>query len=445
MSKLSIEAIMKEDAIIKAMVTDLAGGFKEIIFPSKVLKELIEVGIAYDGSSFQGINVINSSDAILQGVEETLVQCSDEIADTEKTEYWIICNILNARTRAPHANCARSKLVELQSSLSKVWDGGKLFMGSEPEAFFVEKKEGLGSSDGGNSNYFNPKDPKAFIITKFVNVLSEMGYDIERAHTEVGEDQFETNWRFDKAERTADRIQMYKLITHKVASNYGYDVTFLPKPYPTRNGSGMHCHLSVQNDKSNLFYDAKAKDKKFFSATSLYFLQGILDNIRAIAAVGNKAEVSYSRLVPGFEAPCVIAIGEWNRSAACRIPAIADEKIMAKALRTEFRFPDPLANPYLLAAAFIGAGIAGIEEKYPFKGFTDENLYALDLKALRRRRFKLLPRNLWEAYNEFTSSKVMKEKLGASIHESYADIVLDEIDACQPHANAESMRRHYFA
>ena len=442
--KVSVKDICKKDAIVKAMVTDLAGGFKEIIFPSHVLKELVTVGVAYDGSSFQGINTINASDAILKGVEETLVQCPESIADTEKEEFWIICDILDTETKEPHPNCARSKLVELQGELAKAWDGGNMYMGSEPEAYFVESKEQTGLTDESNSNYFNPKDPKAFMIAKITNALEGMGYVMERAHTEVGEDQFECNWRFDKAERTADKIQMYKLVAHKIARNYGFDVTFLPKPFPFRNGSGMHCHISVQNKKENLYYSKANAKKKYFSDEALSFLQGILDNIRAIAAVANSAEVSYSRLVPGYEAPCVIAIGSRNRSAACRIPAIADEKILPKAIRTEFRFPDPLANSYLLAAAFIAAGLTGLESKTKFKGFTDENLYALDLKELRARKFKLLPRNLWEAYNEFIDSKALKTKLGDSIFESYADLILDEIDGCQPFANTESMKRHYF-
>jgi len=210
-----------------------------------------------------------------------------------------------------------------------------------------------------------------------------MGFAIERCHTEVGEDQFETNRRFDTAERTGDKIQMYKLLAHKVARQYGYDVTFLPKPYASRNGSGMHCHMSVQTEKANLFYDASKKEQKYFSDKGLQFLQGILNEARAIAAIANSAEVSYARLVPGFEAPCIIAMGEHNRSAACRIPAIADKASLPRSLRVEMRFPDPLANPYLLASAFIAAGLHGVATKVPFKGFTDKNLYHLSLDEIK--------------------------------------------------------------
>ncbi len=443
MAKFDLSEVAKEDAIVKSMVTDLAGGLKEIIFPSRVIKELVEVGIAYDGSSFRGINNINSSDAILQGVEETLVRIPESISDIHKPEYWIICNILST-DRTSHPNCARSKLVALQDQLASTWDGGRLFMGSEPEAYFVEHPDGVGKSDGGNSNYFNPKDPKAFIITEIKSVLDSMGFNIERAHTEVGDDQFEVNWTFDRAERTADRIQMYKIIAHKIARNYDVDVTFLPKPYPTRNGSGMHCHVSVGTGVKNLFYGGvDAASKKYFSDKSLQFITGILKNSRGLAAISNSTEVSYSRLVPGYEAPCVIAVGDCNRSAACRIPAIADPAMIEKAIRAEIRYPDPLANPYLLAAGFIACGIDGITSDVPFVGFTEEDLYAYSIPELGEKGFNLLPRNLWEAYQEFVSSDVLKKGLGGGMHGAYADLILEEVDHCQSFANSESIRMHY--
>lgn len=444
MTNLNISQIINEDAILKAMVTDLAWGFKEIIFPIKYLKELVEIWIAYDGSSFQGINHINHSDSILKWVEDTLIKVPESIADISKPEYWIICNILWTNWSA-HPNCARSKLIELQSLLAKEWNWWNLFMWSEPESFFIEKRENIWVNEWWNKNYFNPKDPKAFIITEIQSVLDSMWFKIERAHTEVWEDQFEINWRFDKAERTADRIQMYKLIVHKVANNYGFDVTFLPKPYPKRNWSWMHCHISVQNENENLFYSATNKDNKFFSDNAQMFLTWILKNARWIAAIANSTEVSYSRLVPWFEAPCVIAIWDCNRSAACRIPAIADEKIRSKAIRAEMRFPDPLANPYLLACAFIATWLSWIKEKVKFIWFTEDDLYAYWLKELYAKWYNLLPRNLWESYKEFTVNKTLKEYLWESIFESYADLILDEIDMCQPFANTMSLNRHYFA
>jgi len=443
MGEFSIEDAAQQDAILKALVTDLSGGLREIIFPISTLLELCSIGVAYDGSSFIGINNINSSDSILKGDPRTLVKVDESVADIDKTEFWIICDIIDTAGH-PHSNCARSQLQHLQKELGKAWDGGQMMMGAEPEAFFVEKKEHLGTVNGGNTNYFNPRDPKSFLIAEIARVMGNMGFEIERAHAEVGDEQFEINWRFDLAERTADRIQYFKLISHKVARNYGFDVTFLPKPYPTRNGSGMHCHLSVGNDTDNLFYDAGRKEFKNFSEKALQFLTGILSHSRSLAAIANPTEVSYSRLVPGFEAPCVVAMGACNRSALCRIPAVADEKLWEKAIRAEFRFPDPMTNPYLLAAGFIATGLDGLENKIAFNGFCDEDLYAMSLQELRARNFDLLPRTLWESFSNFEKNEVLRDRLGASMHSSFGTILLDEIDACQPFANAESVRRHYF-
>lgn len=442
---LSVSKVSKEDAILKTLVTDLSGGLREIIFPISYLPEVIEHGIAYDGSSFKGINNINASDAIIKGVAETLVKVDPSIADTEKPEYWIICNILTVDGE-PHTNCSRSKLVELQEKLAKTWKGGNMFVGAEPEAFFVdaEKKSEVGKDVGGNANYFNPKDPKKFIISEMMNVLENMDFQIERAHSEVGDEQFEINWRFDKAERTGDKIQIFKQVSHKVAQNYGLDVTFLPKPYPSRNGSGMHMHLSVGDDKSNFFFDEKSRENRYFSKKALHFLSGILKEIPSLAAISNRTEVSYSRLVPGFEAPCVIAMGACNRSAACRIPAIADPKAMKRGIRAEFRFPDPLANPYLLAAGFIALGLEGLKNETKFRGFCEENLYAMSVAELLRKRYKLIPRTLWDSYQFFTKNSVLEKALGKSMHSSYADLILDEVNTCQPFGNAKSMEMHYF-
>ncbi len=443
MSQLSITEIATQSGILKALVTDLAGGFKEIMFPLNRIVEIVGSGVAYDGSSFQGINTINSSDSILKGDEKTLIKIPGNITETDTLEYWIICDILDTKS-AIHPNCARSKLIELQNILSDTWDQGQLYMGAEPEAFFVEDQQTIGEVKGKNSNYFNPRDPKSSIIAEIYQTLEEMGFEIERAHTECGEDQFEINWKYDKAQYTADRIQIYKLATHKIARNYGYDVTFLPKPYPTRNGSGMHCHISVSNNTSNLFYSDDDTNNNF-SDKSLKFIAGILKNSKAICAVSNSTEASYARLVPGFEAPCVVAIGACNRSAACRIPALSNAEIKKFAIRIELRFPDPLTNPYLLAACFIAGGLDGIIEETKFKGFTEEDLFSLSVVELEEKGYELLPRNLWEAYQYFSKNKALKKYLGESIFRSHLNLLLDEIDSCQPFANVESMRRHYFA
>lgn len=437
----SLAKIAKEDALLKAMVTDLSGKFRELIFPSKYIKELCNTGMAYDGSSFIGINTINTSDSILLWDETTIRKCPDIIAETSKTEYWIICDIIDTKAN-PHPNCARSKLKELQAKLAKKWDSGNLYVWAEPEAYFIDDEEELLNTDWMNQNYFNSKASTTFLIAEITNVLMELWYDIERSHTEVWQNQFEINWKFDNAVYNADKIQLFKLICQKVAKVFDREVTFLPKPFPNRNGSGMHHHISVSNSKENLFY-ANSPKTNYFSKEALSFLQGIIDNIRAISAISNKAEASYPRLVPWFEAPNIIAIWAKNRSAACRVPIASDPKTLKKALRAEFRFPDPLANPYLLASAFIAWWLSGLDKKTKFEWFIEEDLFSMDYKTLLKKGYKFMPRNLWEAYGEYISNDVLKKNLWESIFESYGDIVLAEIDECQSYANVRSMEKHF--
>lgn len=318
-----------------------------------------------------------------------------------------------------------------------------MYIWAEPEWYLVLDKSTLLSTWWWNSSYFDSKSNITHIIWEITNTLEGLDFSIERAHTEVGHEQFEINWKYDIAERTADKIQIYKLVCLKIARLYWYNITFLPKPYPDRNGSGMHFHLSVNNEKENLFFDENNKKWRYFSQWALSFLQNILDNMNSMSAIANKAEASYARLVPGFEAPVVIAIASKNRSVACRIPAVEDPKKLKKWIRAEFRFPDPLANPYLLASAFIILGIQGFEKKVKFKKFTDKNLYNLSLSQILDAGFKILPRNLWEALSDFSKNTEFKKQLWEWLFESYRNIILDEIYESQPYANTRSTLKHF--
>lgn len=438
----TLRSLAKKDAILKAMVTDVAGRFHELIFPIKFLPELCDTWLAFDGSSFEGINTVSNADAVMLGQFETIIQCPKNIQTTDKEEYWIICNIHDTDGN-PHPNCVRNLIIQMQDTLWEVWDWWKLYLWAEPEAYFVSDTSKLLGTDGGNTSYFDTKSDIIHIVGEITNTLSEIWFEIERAHTEVGQKQFEINWKYDAAEKTADKIQLYKLICLKVARIYDIEVTFLPKPYPNRNGSGMHYHLSVSNEKENLFFDESNKKWRFFSKPALSFLQSILNNSRAIASIANKAEASYARLVPGFEAPVVLAIAPKNRSAACRVPAVEDPKKLKKWIRAEFRFPDPLANPYLLASAFLGCGLEGIQKNTKFQGFTTENLYALNLDQIYEAWYSILPRSLGESYNELWNSPVLKKYLWTSIYEELRKLMREEIWESQPYANYHSTMKHY--
>lgn len=440
----NISTLVKKDALLKAFVTDLWGKFHQVIFPISELQHLCSIWLPIDGSSFEGINIVNDADARMKWLSDTILLCPEEIQGSEKQEYWIICELLTSEW-LPHPHCPRWLLKKMQARLANEWEGWKLYLGAEPEAYLIKDKSQLLTTTGGNTSYCDTKSDITHIVLHITNILQKIGFQIERSHTEVGQEQFEINWKFDTAEKNADQIQFYKLICLKVAKQFWYDVTFLPKPYPNRNGSGMHFNISVLSPEKNLFFNARQEKNHYFSDTALNFLEWILSEVRSLSAVANRAEASYARLVPGFEAPVVVAIGAKNRTVLCRVPSLNDPKKLEKMLRAEFRFPDPLANPYLLCSCFLALWLEGIHTKKKFSGFTEKNLYAMSLDEIYADGFKILPRTLWESYEIFSQNKIYEKYLWVSLCQSYKWLLMEEIWQAQAYANTYSTEKNYLA
>jgi len=221
-----------------------------------------------------------------------------------------------------------------------------------------------------------PVDSATDLRAEMVTVMGEMGLGMEKHHHEVAPSQHELGLKFDTLVRTADNMQIYKYVVHNVAHTYGKTATFMPKPVYGDNGSGMHTHQSIWKDGKPLF---AGDGYSGLSETALYYIGGVIKHARAINAFSNPATNSYKRLVPGFEAPVLLAYSARNRSASCRIPYGAGPK----AKRVEIRFPDPLANPYLAYAAMLMAGLDGIQNKIHPGDPMDKNLYDLPPEELK--------------------------------------------------------------
>jgi glutamine synthetase len=221
-----------------------------------------------------------------------------------------------------------------------------------------------------------PVDGSSDLRAEMTTTMAAMGLEMEKHHHEVAPAQHELGLKFSTLVKCADNMQIYKYVVHNVAHSYGKTATFMPKPVKGDNGSGMHCHQSIWKSGKPLFAGSGYAD---LSDTALYYIGGIIKHAKALNAFTNPTTNSYKRLIPGFEAPVLLAYSSRNRSASCRIPYVASPK----GKRVEVRFPDPSANPYLAYAAMLMAGIDGIENKIHPGDPMDKNLYDLPPEELK--------------------------------------------------------------
>ncbi|MEO7177958.1 MAG: type I glutamate--ammonia ligase, partial [Allosphingosinicella sp.] len=250
--------------------------------------------------------------------------------------------------------------IELPTNTGTAFEGGNL--GHRPRA---------------KGGYFPvaPVDSAQDIRAEMVSTMLEMGLPMDKHHHEVAAAQHELGLTYGTLVQTADRMQIYKYVVHMVAQAYGKTATFMPKPIKSDNGSGMHTHFSIWNASKPL---CAGNGYAGLSEMALYFIGGVIKHAKALNAFTNPTTNSYKRLVPGFEAPVLLAYSSRNRSASCRIPYGAGEK----AKRVEFRFPDALANPYLAYSAILMAGLDGIQNRIHPGDPMDKNLYDLPPQEL---------------------------------------------------------------
>jgi glutamine synthetase len=245
-----------------------------------------------------------------------------------------------------------------------------------------------------------------------VDVLEQMGFEIEASHHEVAHGQHEIDFRYADALTTADNLATFRFVVRTVAQRFGLHASFMPKPVYGQNGSGMHTHQSLFKGAKNAFYDPKGDYE--LSTTAHHYIGGLLTHARAMCAITNPLVNSYKRLVPGFEAPVNVAWSMHNRSPLIRVPARR-----GSGTRVELRSPDPSANPYLALAVMLAAGLDGIETRASSREPVNENIWELSYRERRRLRIDDLPHDLNEACDELEKDHVLKEALGDHITRHY--------------------------
>lgn len=378
--------------------TDTRGKEQHVTIPSsEVDSEFFENGQMFDGSSISGWKSINESDMTLLPDDSTAVL--DPF--TDETTLNLRCDIVEPHTREGYERDPRSVAHRAEAYLKSTGIGDSAYFGPEPEFFVfddvkwksdmcgasyqIQSEEAAWSSnenfEGGNighrpkvkGGYFPvpPVDSAHDLRTAMCSAMESMGLPIEVHHHEVGTAcQNEIGVKFNTLVKKADEVQILKYCVHNVAHAYGKTATFMPKPLVGDNGSGMHVHQSITKNGENVF---AGEGYAGLSDEALYYIGGVVKHARAINAFANASTNSYKRLVPGFEAPVMLAYSARNRSAAIRIPFVNSPK----GRRIEVRFPDPTANPYLVFSALLMAGLDGIKNKIHPGDALDKDLYDL--------------------------------------------------------------------
>jgi glutamine synthetase len=392
--------LIKEHEVkfIDLRFTDSKGKEQHVSIPHHQIDEdFFEDGKMFDGSSIEGWKGINESDMVLMPDSDTAVL--DPF--TEAVTLNIRCDIVEPATMQGYSRDPRSVANRAEEYLRSTGIADTVLIGPEPE-FFVfddvrfhtdmagsfykiddkeavwnsgtEYEEGnMGHRPGVKGGYFpvSPVDSSQDLRSAMCLVMEEMGLVVEAHHHEVATcGQNEIACRFNTMVKKADEVQIYKYVVHNVAHAYGKTATFMPKPLVGDNGTGMHVHQSLAKDGVNLFSGDKYGG---LSETALYYIGGIIKHAKALNAFTNASTNSYKRLVPGFEAPVMLAYSARNRSASIRIPIVPTPK----ATRIEVRFPDPSANPYLAFTAMLMAGLDGIKNKIHPGDAMDKDLYDL--------------------------------------------------------------------
>ena len=384
--------------------TDPRGKWQHVTFDVGMFdEETFAEGVMFDGSSIAGWKAIHESDMNL--MPDPTTACIDPFF--AETTLSVVCDVLEPTTGEPYTRDPRGISKKAVAYMKSTGVGDMAYFGPEAEFFIfddvrfssdpyntgfridsIELPTNMATEyEGGNlghrmrtkGGYFPvpPQDSAQDMRSEMLGAMAKMGVAVEKHHHEVGAAQHELGMKFGPLVKMADQMQIYKYCIHMVANIYGKTATFMPKPIYGDNGSGMHCHQSIWKGSTPTFAGNKYAD---LSETCLFYIAGIIKHARALNAFTNPTTNSYKRLVPGFEAPVLLAYSVRNRSASCRIPLASSPK----GKRVEVRFPDPLCNPYLGFAAMLMAGLDGVMNKLDPGEAVDKDLYDLPPRELKK-------------------------------------------------------------
>ena len=449
----SVETVLamfkeKDVKFVDLRFTDPRGKMQHVTMDANMMDEdAFADGIMFDASSISGWKAINESDMTLMPDPAT-VHLDPFYAQTTAV---LFCDVLEPLTGEGYSRDPRMIAKRAEAYLKQTQIGDTIYVGPEAEFFIFDDvkfstdpyKTGFQLDDvelpinsdrayeNGNTGhrmrtkggYFpmNPMDSAQDMRSEMLSVMADMGVTTEKHHHEVASAQHELGIKFASLVSTADQMQIYKYVIHNVAHAYGKTATFMPKPIKGDNGSGMHCHFSIWKDGKPTFAGNQYAD---LSETCLFFIGGVIKHAKACNAFTNPSTNSYKRLVPGYEAPVLLAYSARNRSASCRIPFGSGPK----SKRVEVRFPDPTANPYLAFSALLMAGLDGILNKIHPGEAMDKNLY--DLPPAELKQIPTVCGSLREALESLDKDRDFLKKGGVFTDDqidSFIELKMEEV------------------
>lgn len=409
MNKKKISELIDKKCInwIQIHFTDLIGGLRVLHIPADQFlgDNILSKGINFDGSSV-GFRKVERSDMLAVPDPKTF-----KLLPHEKDEAMIRADLYDTEYK-PYRAGPRNILKKAVAQAKKAGYEEVLISPEMEFCCFYKSLEQENDFREG-VRYFSspPLDDVKEYRKKLSNVLMESGYQVKYHHHEKGKFQHEIEVKSLEAVTAADFCSYFKYAAREIATLFNLDITFMPKPRSEEAGSGMHAHITFYKKKRNMFFDEN--NPYHLSQTALYFIGGVLEHSRAIAAIANPTLNSYKRLIPHFEAPIYIAWDQYNRSSLVRIPA-------KKNVDVEIRNADPAANSYLFFAALIFAGLDGIKKKITYEPVS-KNIYKMTDEEIKKHRIKRLPTNLMEALEEFNKDSVLMDGIGRDAADLYIE------------------------
>ena len=412
--------VEEEDVeFIRLQFTDIFGTLKNIAITSSQLEKALDNKCMFDGSSVEGFVRIEESDMYLYPDYDTF-----EIFPWRPQQGKVarlICDVYTPDGK-PFEGDPRWILKKTIKEANEM--GYRFDVGPECEFFlFHTDDNGLPTTlSHEKAGYFDlgPNDLGENIRRDMVLTLEEMGFEIESSHHEVAPAQHEIDFKYDEVLKTADNIQTFKMTVKTIAKRHGLYATFMPKPKFGISGSGMHINMSLATEEGkNIFADENGKIG--LSDDAYHFIAGIMKHARGMSAITNPLVNSYKRLVPGYEAPVYIAWSAKNRSPLIRIPASR-----GNGTRVELRNPDPTANPYLVLALCLAAGLDGIKNKIEVPESVDCNIYEMTPGERRAAGIENMPADLKEAVDCLVADEFLCSVLGEHITTKYVEAKMKE-------------------